>query len=285
MTINPRNIGFGVDNQYSGSYEGGLAGVFSRFRNRLSHVSVVSLNSCDEAENFRSQVAISLPVIHHLSNVAPGDLSGPHLGRLAELERVSDTLEAVWCCEDVGIWSLGPYEIPYFAPPLFDEDVAEMVGERISILQAASKYRFLPETPTCSFVAGRISLGDFFCRLVEKSGCDIVLDVGHVYSFALYTNQDPRDVLWSLPLDAVREVHIAGGKIAKNHSWRFIDTHIDPISTEVAALFRDSIANCKNLRAITLELGAGLRDPAIDAYLCQVEEIVSNTSFVPALAA
>ena len=31
--------------------------------------------------------------------------------------------------------------------------------------------------------------------------------------------------------------------------------------------------------------GAGLKDPAIDAYLNQVEEIVSNTSFVPALAA
>jgi uncharacterized protein (UPF0276 family) len=277
------SVGFGVDAQYSLSYAGGIEGMVSRFRHRLSHISVVSLRTPQAAAAFCANVACGLPVIHHLSNIAPADPGGPDIVRLAELNCISEILNARWCCEDIGIWSLGPYQLPYFAPPLFEADIADLVAIGIVELQAATQFRFLAETPSCSFVAGRISLGEFFSRLVKRSACEIVLDVGHVFSYALYTDTDPIEVLMSLPLSHVREIHVAGGKIAKNHNWRYIDTHTDPILPAVEDLFIAALDRCEHLCAVTFELGCGLNDVAIDENLTRIEAAIAKTSFVPLL--
>lgn len=276
-------VGFGIDAQYAERYPYGLQDLCLRYHDRLTHLSVVSLRNVQQAEWFKGECAKDLPVIHHLSNVAPADVDGPHLNHLEFLDDISRNLEAIWSCEDVGIWSLGPYGIPYFAPPVFEPEAADNIAEGIRSVLERSSIDFLAEIPSCSFLIGKMSLGDFFHRLVERAKCRLVLDVGHVYSYALFRGEDPGAVLQSLPLSAVRELHVAGAKISPRYEYRYIDTHSDPILKEVEELLLLAVEMCPELRCITFELGFSIAADLIDSELDRLEKTLQQVAWTPKL--
>lgn len=270
-------LGLGVDYQRNGAQN--LRRLGARLAGRLSHVSVVALLDGKEARSFQS-IFPGLPVIHHLSGVAPCDSRGPHLDTLRAQDQISCQIGAVWCGEDIGTWSIGPYDIPYFAPPLFEESVADLIGERIGVVIDSASVAFLAEVPSCSFVAGRMSLGAFFHRIVERSGCGVVLDLSHVFSYALYVGRDPLEVLDSLPLDAVWEIHVAGGKISPRYDYLYIDSHDDPIIPQVDALLVAALSRCSHLRAVTYEIGTKLSDDDIEGEIDRLERLLHAHDYV-----
>ncbi|MCH9687308.1 MAG: DUF692 family protein [Deltaproteobacteria bacterium] len=269
-------LGLGVDYQHNGPQM--LQRLQQRFGDRLSHVSVVALIDTAQAADFR-EIFSGLPVIHHLSGVAPADTYGPSLDVLRRQDEISRELDAAWCGEDIGAWSLGPYAIPYFAPPLFEASVADLVADRIRAVMDRSSVAFLAEIPSCSFVVGRLTLGEFFHRLVDRSGCGVVLDISHVFSYALYRGLDPLEVLESLPLDAVWQIHIAGGRISDEQSYYYIDSHDDLILPEVEALLEAALSRCHELRAITYEIGTKLSDDVLDQEMTRVETLLRARSY------
>ncbi|WOB11352.1 DUF692 family multinuclear iron-containing protein [Piscinibacter gummiphilus] len=274
-------VGFGLDFQLQPPSV--MRRLADRFKGRLSHVSVVAMINEQDAKQFK-QIFAGLPLVHHLSNVAPGDADGPHLDRLDHLDSLSQQMGAVWCGEDIGAWSIGPYDIPYFAPPLFERDVAQLIGERVATVERRSSVPFLAEIPSCSFVAGRISLGEFFHEIVERSGCKLVIDVSHVFSYALYTGQEPRDVLQSLPLGHVWEAHIAGGGAKPSEPYYYVDNHTDLILPEVADLLAQLVASAPSLRAVTYEFSEATPDDQVDEELTRLERLLADLSFVPSIA-
>lgn len=274
-------FGLGLDAQYSACYPQKMSGLCNRYREKLSHLSIVGLGSTGAARHFREDISQELPVIHHLHGVSPADPDGPHITRFLELDKVSSELDCIWCCEDIGIWSIGPYEIPYFAPPPFDKDVADLVASRINLLLELSSKPFLAEVPSCSFVVGQLTLGEFFYRIVDQSSCNLVLDVSHVFSYATALQLDPVDVLHSLPLERVIEAHIAGGRIHNLYKHRYVDTHSDPILGDILMLLSIAASECENLQCVTYEIGANLSGQQIDCDILRIEKSLKESSFLP----
>ena len=273
-------IGLGIDYQYKSDFCGSdISNLCSNFRQHITHISIVNIPSCEEARFFRNNISKEIPIIHHLSGIAPCDPDGPNLEKLKHQIEISKILSARWCLEDIGIWSLGPYDIPYFIPPIFDQRVAELVAQRIHSITKIVDRPFLMEIPACSFVVGEMSLGDFFHHLVKETHCRVVLDVSHVFSYALAKDCHPLTVLESLPLDSVSEIHIAGGRINKRNSKRYIDTHSDNILDEVISIFTQAIKDCDQLRAITYEIGAMSTPELVDTEFKKLNSIVNQTSF------
>ena len=87
----------------------------------------------------------------------------------------------------------------------------------------------------------------------------MVLDVSHVYSYALYSKKDFLQVLRALPLSRAKEIHVAGGSVHPNHCWRYRDTHIEPVLDSVIDILHVALQECPNLSAVTYEIGWGLR--------------------------
>ncbi|QFS52823.1 DUF692 family multinuclear iron-containing protein [Nostoc sphaeroides] len=274
-------LGFGLDAQYADCYPREMHGLCAHYHERLTHISIVGLTNQADAKQFKNQVALNLPVIHHLWGVGPADPHGPNLDQFSKLNEISEVLGAVWCCEDIGIWSIGPYGIPYFAPPLFEIDVADLVAKRIAKLKELSSVHFLAEVPSCSFIVGNLSLGEFFNKLVEQSGCRLVLDVSHIFSYGLVSGKSPIEILYSLPVDAVWEIHIAGGRINSLYPHRYIDSHSDPILTEVEYLLSESVRACKNLKCVTYEIGATLTEDMIESEVRRIEQTLMIAEFIP----
>jgi uncharacterized protein len=283
MAMSSTRLGFGVDWQYRRRYPEGLSSLCEYFRSRLSHISCVSLSSVKEATEFVTTCSRGLPTIHHLPGVAPAAPDGPDLELLLGLEAVSNALQAAWTCEDIGLWSVGPYPLPYFTPPLFEPDVAQHIARGIRRLMSTSSYPFLAEIPSCTFVAGRMALGEFFWLITEGANCDLVLDVAHVYSYALATGRRYEQVLASLPLDRVLEIHVAGGYVEVQHESRYLDTHSHNVVPEVLELLVQAVEECPRLRAITYEIGVGLDRDNIERNLDRLESTMEAMTWTPSI--
>jgi uncharacterized protein (UPF0276 family) len=274
-------VGIGLDFHDSGRPS--LEEFYALIRPKISHASIVALTSLEEARRFASCVG-DLPIIHHLSNVAPANPDGVVWENLELQDRISTLLGAAWCNEDIGIWNLGPYNIPYFTPPPFEDDIATIIAANIRALQTKCSIPFLAEIPSCSFVVGRLTLGGFFSRIVANSGCELVLDVPHLYSYALFVGAAPVDILETLPLASVTHLHIAGGRAAKGNPWRYIDNHDDPVIPDVMQLMIDSLDRCPRVAAITYEIGPNISDQEVLSELDRINSILEAKRFRPTLA-
>jgi hypothetical protein len=278
----PALVGFGLDYNHRDRYAHGMAGLCDRYRSRLTHLSMVCLSNSEDARAFR-EMSGHLPRVHHLSNIAPANPQGVDWKRFDVQNRISREIDALWCGEDIGIWSFGPYDIPYFAPPPFEADVADLIGDRIAEIERKSVVPFLGEIPSCTFAAGRLELGEFFRLLVDRSGCRLVLDVSHVFSYALARGQDAQAVLASLPLEAVWECHVAGGRVSERWRSHYVDNHEDPILPEVIDLVVAATRLCPSLRCVTFEIGVGMPAEVIEASVTRLEAALGQASFIPRL--
>jgi uncharacterized protein (UPF0276 family) len=74
---------------------------------------------------------------------------------------------------------------------------------------------------------------DFLCRLLDATGCRLVLDVANLHADAVNFGRDPLDMLDRLPLERVAYVHVAGG-IERDGVWH--DSHAAPVPEAVYAL-------------------------------------------------
>ena len=278
-----RRVGFGLDAQYSSRYPGGLEALCDAYRDRLTHFSIVSLPDERRAEHFVARCARERPIIHHLPGIAPADPDGPKIDRLRRLDHLSRTMRAKWVCEDIAIWSIGPYGIPYFTPPIFEPDIADHIADGINRMQEASSVPFCAEVPSCSIVVGTMPMGAFFERIVRASDCHLVADVSHIYSYALAVGLDPGDVLRSLPVEHVWELHISGGHVDAQSSRRYIDTHSERIPAPIIRILKEAALVCRNLKAVTYEVGVGLIDNDISSDLDCVEAMLGEAGWSPRL--
>ena len=81
--------------------------------------------------------------------------------------------------------------------------------------------------------------GSFVRAVVEESGCGLLLDLNNVYVNAMNHGHDPREVLWKLPVERTRQIHLAG--FLREGSW-LIDHHGAAISQPVWELYREVVA-------------------------------------------
>lgn len=276
-----RKIGLGLDFQHRASYGKPMDELLNYFSDRLSHISIVGLIEDRDVTEFKSLT--KLPILHHFTGVEPAGVDGVQLAAVRRQCEIAQQLQALWCLEDIGIWSIGPYNIPYFAPPVLCNAVLEATIDGVHALQKEVSIPFLAELPSCSFIAGDMSLPEFFTRLVGATGCGIVLDVSHVFSYAIYSDQSPLAVLAALPLASVVEIHVAGGSVHPSHSWRYRDTHTEPVLDGVIAILTQALKACSNLRAVTYEIGLGIGLDLVEEELARLQQMADTANFQPRL--
>lgn len=77
---------------------------------------------------------------------------------------------------------------------------------------------------------------EMIAALVERSGCQLLLDVNNVWVNARNHGFDPYTYLGALPLEEVAHLHVAGGQHLAAFDELVIDTHGTDVSPEVADL-------------------------------------------------
>src|SRR5438445_401725 len=92
-----------------------------------------------------------------------------------------------------------------------------------------------PESP-----GGRAREGlEFIAELARRADCGILLDVNNVYVSARNHGFDPESYLEGIPVDRVRQMHLAG--YMEKENGFLIDTHDHPVTSPVWDLYRKAV--------------------------------------------
>lgn len=119
----------------------------------------------------------------------------------------------------------------------------------------------------------------FLNALVSGSGCSLLLDLHNLYTNVCNHGQDPVAFLADLNLQAVVEVHVAGGEeMLGLHA----DSHVGPVHAGVWPLLERLLPQAPHLRAITYEFHDSswplLRVEGVREQLALAQAIVQRAS-------
>ncbi len=122
-------------------------------------------------------------------------------------------------------------DLGHLAPVWYTREALAAVSDRVRALQDQLGVPIAIENITAPFVIGEADFdeADFFCALVEATGCGVLLDLSNVCINARNFGFDPKERLERYPLQAVWQVHLAGGHCSEG--W-WIDGHDAPVDDE-----------------------------------------------------
>ena len=173
-----------------------------------------------------------------LSIGAETPLDMAHLDRLARLiERYQPSAFS----EHLAWSTHGGMFLNDLLPLTYDACTLDRVCAHIDQIQSRLRLRMLLENPSTyfEFVASSMTEPEFISRIVERTGCGLLLDVNNVHVSCHNNRRDPLEYLHALPLSAVGEIHLAG-HVAEDDTdgtTLLIDNHGAPVAPAVWDLY------------------------------------------------
>lgn len=190
-------------------------------------------------------------VIPHGISLSVGSASGINHDYLTRIKQVSDITGAPYYSEHLCQTRAPGLEIGHLSPLALTETVLESTIENVELVQDTLEKPLILENVTYLFhiPAPEMSQGEFFSRLVEATGCGVLLDVTNVFINSTNHSFDPSQFLASMPLGSVVQVHLAGGRWSKDV---LVDSHSEPIQEESWTLLEE-LATRAPVRAAIVE--------------------------------
>jgi uncharacterized protein (UPF0276 family) len=153
-------------------------------------------------------------------------------------------------------------------PLPFNEEAVEHTVRRMRVAQECVEAPLVLENATFYAVmpGSTMDEADFLRAVLEMSGGDLLLDVNNVYVNGLNHSFDPKSFIDRMPLDRVRELHLAGHTPIDGV---VIDTHIGPIIDPVWELYRYTLRRAGRLIPTLIEWDQEI--PPLEIVLDEVD--------------
>ncbi len=223
------------------------------------------------------------PMSVHGVSLSLGSADGVDDARLRALKRVVDATGAVAVSEHLSFVRAGGREIGHLTPLPRTMATVDVIGKNVDTTQRALRRPLLLENVWSPLAPGylmdgfdEMSEAEFLCAVVDKTGCGLLLDVANLWANEKNRGGDAIALLDALPLQAVREVHIAGS--AQDDDGFTIDTHADAINDEVFALLDALLARTGPL-PVCLERDRNIDVENVAQELRSIAEIITHHSY------
>lgn len=186
------------------------------------------------------QIRAKHPVILHGVSMSIGSAHGLDADHLVRLKLLTDRIDPLWVSDHLCWTRTSAHNSHDLLPLPLTREVLDTVCENIDRAQTALGQAMLFENPSSylTFPEDEMTEWEFLTAMARRTGCFLLLDVNNVYVSAQNHGFSAAEYVDGLPLDRVRQIHLAGhtpGEIA-------IDTHDRAVCDEVWALYADTIA-------------------------------------------
>jgi len=182
------------------------------------------------------------PVILHGVSMSIGSAQGLDRAYLARLRLLADRVEPLWVSDHLCWTRTSAHNSHDLLPLPLTMEALDIVCVNINQAQDTLGRALLFENPSSYMTLPQDELREwqFLAEMTQRTGCFLLLDVNNVYVSACNHGFDPADYISGLPLDRVRQIHLAGhspGEIV-------IDTHDRAVCDEVWDLYASVIGRC-----------------------------------------
>lgn len=204
-------------------------------------------------------LAARYPVVLHDVGLSLGTLDGPRTSELQarRRERVAEVARrsGARLLTDHLALTHAPSgrEVGHLLPLRYTRALLDHVAARVSRLQEELGLAVALENIAAPFVLpGDFDEPAFFHRLVERSGCGLLLDLSNLVVNAANLDFSAEARLADYPLGSVMQVHLAGARRDPRLPARLIDSHDCPVSEESFRLLH-RLRGVPSLRAVIVE--------------------------------
>ncbi len=185
---------------------------------------------------------------------------------LTNLKNLMIEIEPEWISDHLcwtGIHGLTSHDL---LPISYTRDNLALCADKVNQIQDFLQTKIVLENPSTyiQFRSSEMSEAEFLSHLVQQSGCEILLDVNNAYVSGFNLGHDPYQYIDCLPVESVRQFHLAGHT---NNQTHIIDTHDHPVCDEVWKLYRHA---CSRFSPVPTLLE---RDDRIPQFSELVEEL------------
>jgi uncharacterized protein (UPF0276 family) len=210
------------------------------------------------------------PIVPHSVSLNVGGVDPLDATFLDASRALGERLEAPFASDHVCWASVDGRPLHDLLPLPFTEEAADNLGvrareasrrlERPLVLENATYYVKLPGDPHLDEAA-------FLTACLERSGCELLLDVNNVYVNSLNHGFDAQAFIDRLPLERVRYLHLAGH--TRRPDGVVIDTHIGPIIQPVWQLYAYVLKRAGKMLPTLIEWDQDI--PPLDEVLDEVD--------------
>lgn len=187
------------------------------------------------------QVRERHPVALHGVSLSVGSAHGLDPDYLTRLRALADEIEPLFVSDHLS-WSRAPGFNSHDLLPLpYNAEALETVCANLARAQDALGRQLLMENPSSymTYPQSDMSEWEFLRTVSDRTGCGLLLDVNNIHVSAINHGLDPIAYVAGLPLDRVRQIHLAGHSQGET---LLIDTHDQPVAPAVWALFAHVMA-------------------------------------------
>lgn len=195
-------------------------------------------------------------IVHGVGIPVGGSL-GLDEGQIAPFMESVSRLNPEWVSEHLSFLRAdspqGPYHTGFLLPPLQSLETVTMAVRNIRQFKSKLLVPFAFENAPNYLrpIPQELPDGEFLARIAEDADCGILLDMHNLWCNEINGRQPVGDVLASLPLDRVWEVHLAGGDDYRGY-W--LDAHSGLIPEKLIEVCFEWFPKLPNLKAIIFEI-------------------------------
>jgi len=176
-------------------------------------------------------------VIAHGVSVSLGGPDPLDEDYLRGLLRLCDKIEAPFYSDHLCYSAIDGIEFLDLLPLPFNDEAVEHSAQRIEAVADRLERQVLVENITyyATMPGSHLQPGAFVTAVAEAADCGLLLDVNNVYCNAKNHGRDPMTMLFELPWERAKQVHLAGHL---EEGPRLLDNHGAPVVDEVWAMYR-----------------------------------------------
>ena len=164
------------------------------------------------------------PVALHGVSMSIGSADGLKLDYLRRLKALADRARPLWVSDHLCWTGVEGFNSHDLLPLPYTEEALGLVSANILTAQDILERPLVLENPSSylTFADDEMPEWAFISELCRRTGCYLLLDVNNIYVSATNHGFDPADYIDGVPLDRVRQIHLAGHSQGKD---LLIDTH------------------------------------------------------------
>ncbi|TRD11757.1 DUF692 domain-containing protein [Erythrobacter insulae] len=184
------------------------------------------------------------PVILHGVSMSIGSAGGLDADHLAKLKRLERRINPLWVSDHLCWTRTSAHNSHDLLPMPLTREALAAVCANIDQAQNELGRAMLFENPSSylTFPEDEMSEWEFLGEMTRRTGCYLLLDVNNIYVSARNHGFSQDDYLSGLPLERVRQIHLAGHDPATRDRPVIIDTHDRPVVDGVWDLYSKAMA-------------------------------------------
>jgi uncharacterized protein (UPF0276 family) len=184
------------------------------------------------------QIRSNTPVVMHGVSMSIGSASGLDLEYLARLKNLAERIEPLWVSDHLCWTGTSAHNTHDLLPLPYTEEALTCVCDNIDLAQERLGRTLVLENPSSylQFPENTMSEGEFIARMARRTGCELLLDLNNLFVSAHNHAFPVADYLSAIPMDRVRQIHLAGHTDGELK----IDTHDSPVCDQVWQLYADT---------------------------------------------